>query len=222
MTLRRAGVAFAIGTLLTTAATAQSASDAVEGPLAAVRFEQRLGEPVPLDARFVDDTGAPTTIGDLLGERPVILALVYYECPMLCPMIMNGLLQSLKTMKFSPGDEFDVVTVSFDSSETWEQARDAKTMHLERYGKPETADGWHFLTGSEDAIRSLTDAVGFYYEYDPEQDEFAHAAGIVVLTPEGRIARYFYGIEYPPRDVRLGLVEAAEGKIGNLVDFVGR
>jgi protein SCO1/2 len=139
---------------------------------------------------------------------------------MLCPMIMNGLLQSLKTLKFLPGEEFEIITLSFDSSETWENARDAKAVHLERFGRPETSEGWHFLTGTEEAIRSVTDAVGFHYEYDPELDEYAHAAGIIVLTPDGRVARYFYGIEYPPRDLRLGLVEAAEGKIGSVVDQV--
>ena len=216
----RLALLLALGALITSVAQAQSASDPASGVLSKVRFDQQLGESLPLDARFVDETGAEIALGDLLGERPAVLALVYYECPMLCPMIMNGLLQTLKTLKFTPGEEFDVITVSFDEAETWEQARDAKEMHLGRYGKPETADGWHFLTGSDEAIRSVTDAVGFFFEYDEDQDEYAHAAGIVILTPDGRVGRYFYGIEFPPRDVRLGLVEAAEGKIGGLVDQV--
>ena len=216
----RLGLILVLGALITSFVQAQSASDTATGPLASVRFDQRLGESIPLDTPFVDEDGKEIVLGDLLGERPAILALVYYECPMLCPMIMNGLLQALKTVKFSPGEQFDVITVSFDSGETWEQARDAKAVHLERFGKPETADGWHFLTGTEEAIRSVTDPVGFFFEYDPEQDEYAHAAGIVVLTPDGRVARYFYGIEFPPRDLRLGLIEAAEGKIGNVIDQV--
>ncbi|MDH3255124.1 MAG: SCO family protein [Acidobacteriota bacterium] len=220
MSLRTVAACVAIWGLCAAPTLAQPPSNEAPPTLQKVRFEQRLGERVPHDAIFLDDTGAEVRLGDYLGERPVVLALVYYECPMLCPMIMNGLLQALKTLTFSPGEEFDVITVSFDPGETWQQARDAKTLHLERFGRPETAAGWHFLTGTEAVVRQLTDAVGFYYAYDPEQDEYAHAAGIVVLTPDGLVARYFYGIEFPPRDLRLGLVEAAEGKIGTLVDQV--
>jgi protein SCO1/2 len=199
---------------------AQESSSFVPQPLEKVGFEQKLGAQLPLDTVFRDETGAEIRLGSLLGERPAILALVYYECPMLCPLIMNGLTQSLKTLSFSPGEEFDVVALSFDPGEGPEQAAHSKTVHLQRYGRPESAAGWHFLTGSEESIRALTDAVGFSYAYDPQQDEYAHAAGLVVLTPDGRVARYFYGIEYPPRDLRFGLVEAAEGTIGSLVDQV--
>jgi protein SCO1/2 len=201
-------------------AAAQQASEAPTGALGEVRFDQRLGESVPLDTVFRDATGADVTLGSLLTDRPAVLALVYYECPMLCPLIMNGLVKSLKTMNFAPGKEFDVIALSFDPGESPQTASIAKSMYVEHYGRPETGDGWHFLTGTEEAIRSVTDAVGFYYEYDEDQDEYAHAAGIIVLTPDGTIGRYFYGIEYPPRDLRLGLVEAGEGRVGSLVDQV--
>jgi protein SCO1/2 len=195
-------------------------SDAVPQPLADVRFEQRLGESVDLDLPFVDEEGREVKLGDYLGDRPAVLALVYYRCPMLCTLVLNGLTQSLKTLTFNPGEEFDVVVVSFDPRETPDLAAGTKSEHLNRYGRPGTEGGWHFLTGPEESIRDLTGSVGFHYAFDPEQGEFAHAAGIVLLTPEGRLARYFYGIEYPPRDLRLGLVEAADETIGSLVDQV--
>jgi protein SCO1/2 len=190
------------------------------GPLQDVGFDQRLGESVPLDAVFVDERGKRVTLGDFFGDRPVIMALVYYECPMLCTMVLNGLTSSLRTLEFDPGKEFEVVIVSFDTRETPAEASSAKSTHVGRYDRPGTENGWHFLTGSEESIQRVTQSLGFRYVWVPESNQFAHAAGIVALTPDGQIARYFYGIEYAPRDVRLGLVEAADNQIGSLVDQV--
>lgn len=190
------------------------------GPLQDVGFDQRLGESVPLDAVFVDERGERVTLGDYFGERPVIMALVYYECPMLCTMVLNGLTSSLGVLEFDPGEEFEVVIVSFDSREGPAEARAARSTHVGRYDRPGTEEGWHFLTGDEVSVERVTRSLGFRYAWVPESNQFAHAAGIVALTPEGQIARYFYGIEYAPRDVRLGLVEAADNQIGSLVDQV--
>jgi protein SCO1/2 len=185
-----------------------------------VGFDQRLGERVPLDLVFTDETGRQAPLGTWFGERPVILALVYFNCPMLCPMILNGLTSALKPMNFDPGKEFEVVVVSFDSRETPEMAAEAKATFVDRYGRPGTESGWHFLTGGDESIAALTETVGFRYSYSPEVDQFAHTAGIVALTPEGQVARYFYGVDYPPKTLRLGLVEAADNKIGSIVDQV--
>ena len=190
------------------------------GPLAEVGFDQRLGEPVPLDAVFADERGERVTLGDYFGDRPVIMALVYYECPMLCTMVLNGLTSTLRVLEFDPGREFEVVVVSFDTREIPADASSTRATYLARYDRPGTEDGWHFLTGDEESVQRLTQSLGFRYVWDPESNQFAHAAGIVALTPEGQIARYFYGIEYAPRDVRLGLVEAADNQIGSLVDQV--
>lgn len=197
-----------------------AAGQDLPGPLQGVSFEQHLGERVPLDAPFVDHTGASAPLGDYLGQRPVVLALVYFDCPMLCSMVLNGLTQSLRTLEFDAGREFDVAVVSFDSRESAGEAAAARAATLERYGRDGSEGGWHFLTGSADSVARLTDSVGFSFVYDEATGEFAHAAGLVVLTPEGRIARYFYGVEYAPRDLRLGLIEAADGTIGGLVDQV--
>ena len=170
-----------------------------------VGFDQRLGERVPLDLVFTDETGRQAPLGTWFGERPVILALVYFNCPMLCPMILNGLTSALKPMNFDPGKEFEVVVVSFDSRETPEMAAEAKATFVDRYGRPGTESGWHFLTGGEESIAALTETVGFRYSYSPEVDQFAHTAGIVALTPEGQVARYFYGVDYPPKTLRSGV-----------------
>jgi protein SCO1/2 len=188
-------------------------------PLRDVGFDQRLGADVPLDLLFRDESGQEIPLGRYFGEqRPVILSLVYYRCPMLCTLVLNGLTSSLKALPFAAGREFEIVTVSFDPRETPALAAAKKAAYLERYGRPEAGEGWHFLTGDEDPIRRLADAVGFRYTYDPELDQYAHASGILVLTPEGKIARVFYGVEYAPRDLRLGLVEASQNRIGTLVD----
>ncbi len=155
---------------------------------------------------------------DYFGEKPVILSLVYYECPMLCSMILNGLLRSLNTLSFDVGDEFNIVTVSFDPKETTKLAMGKKKSYLSKYGRLDAENGWHFLTGDESSIQQLTEAVGFNYKYDPETNQFVHASGIMVLTPQGKLSRYFYGVEYSAKDLKFGLMEAANNKIGSAVD----
>ena len=190
------------------------------GILGRIGIDQRIGGQVPLDLPFTDDSGREVRLGEYFGKRPVILALVYYECPMLCTQVLNGLVTALGVMNFEPGREFEVVAVSFNPREGPGLASQKKANYLERYGRPNTAEGWHFLTGTEDSIAQLTKAVGFRYEYDTEVGQFAHGAAIEVLTPRGKIARYFYGIEYSARDLRLGLIEAAEERLGSAIDDV--
>lgn len=185
-----------------------------------VRFEQRLNEQLPLDVTFRDERGNDVKLADYFGRKPVILSLVYYQCPMLCTLVLNGLTETLIEQKFNVGDQFNVVTISFDSRETPAMAQAKKSTYLTRYGRKGAAEGWHFLTGDEQNIARVAAAVGFHYRFDPATGQFAHPSGIVVLTPEGKIARYFYGIEYPPRDVRFGLIEAAQDRIGSPVDEV--
>jgi protein SCO1/2 len=190
------------------------------GVLGRIRIDQRLNEQVPLDLPFVDETGREVRLRDFFGRRPVILALVYYECPMLCTQVLNGLVTALGVLNFEPGREFEVVAVSFNPREGPGLASQKKANYLERYGRPHTAAGWHFLTGKEDSIKRLTDAIGFRYEFDPEIQQYAHGAGIEVLTPKGAISKYFYGIEFSARDIRLGLIEASEDRIGTPIDDV--
>jgi protein SCO1/2 len=185
-----------------------------------VGVDQKLGAPLPLDLTFRDEAGEAVQLQHYFGEKPVILSFVYYECPMLCTQVLNGLLESLKTLSFDVGKQFQVVTVSFDPGETPTLATEKKASYLKQYERAGAEGGWHFLTGDTASIRQLTNAVGFRYQYDPATDQFAHASGIMVITPQGKIARYFYGIEYPGRDLRLALVEASENKIGSLVDQV--
>ena len=207
-----------IALLLLAGAAATHADEARPAILDNVSIDQRLNEQLPLDLVFRDEAGQPVELGRYFGRRPVILTLVYYDCPMLCTLVLNGLVSALGVLSFDVGDQFDVVTVSFNPQDTPELAAAKKAHYLQRYGRPTAAQGWHFLTGEAASIERLTRAVGFRYAYDPEQKQFAHAAGIVVLTPQGRIARYFYGVEYAPRDLRLGLVEAADNRIGSPVD----
>jgi protein SCO1/2 len=184
-----------------------------------VGIDQRLGESLPLDAPFRDDEGRPVTLGDYFGRtKPVVLVMTYFECPMLCTLVLNGLTKTLKTMSFEPGNEFDVVAVSIDPRDTPAKAAEKKAVYVREYGRAATASGWHFLTGDEAAIARVASAVGFRFTWVPEERQFAHAAGIMVATPEGRLARYFYGLDYAPRDLRLGLVEAADHRIGSAVD----
>jgi protein SCO1/2 len=181
-----------------------------------VSLEQRLNQQVPLDISFHDDTGRQMPLSSYFGGKPIILALVYYQCPMLCTQILNGLVISLRGMSLVSGRDFEVVAVSIDPTETPDLAARKKAEYLRRYVKSST--GWHFLTGAEPQIRQVADAVGFRYAYDPRTKQYAHASAIMVLTPGGRLSRYFYGIEYAPRDLRLGLVEASENKIGSPAD----
>lgn len=185
-----------------------------------VGVDQKLNEQLPLDAAFKDESGNAVKLGDYFGSKPVVLAFVYYECPMLCNEVLNGTLGTLKALPFTVGKEFDVIAISFDSRENDKPglAAEKKQSYVDRYNHPGSSAGWHFLTGTDDSIRQVTQAAGFNFEYDAQNNQFAHAAAIMIATPQGKLARYFYGIEYAPKDVRLGLVEAADNKIGSPVD----
>jgi protein SCO1 len=186
--------------------------------LQGVGIDQKLDQQVPLNLTFRDEAGRPLPLSTYFHGKPVLLALVYYRCPMLCTQILSGVISSLKAISFNPGRDFEVVSVSFDPKDTPETAAAKKENYLRSYRRPNTANGFHFLTGDETNIKALTDAVGFHYRYDPITQQFAHASGIMILTPDGRMSRYFYGVDFAPRDVRLGLVEASANKIGTPVD----
>jgi protein SCO1/2 len=183
-----------------------------------VGLEQRLQAFVPLDLQFWDETGKPVLLQDYFDRKPVILTLAYYDCPNLCTLVLNGLVSTLRTLSLTIGADFYVLTVSINPADTPSLAAARQAQYIRSYGRAGAASGWHFLTGQPEAIQRLTQAVGFHYTYDAAQKQFAHAAGIVVLTPQGQLARYFYGVEYAPRDVRLGLVEAAESRLGSPID----
>jgi protein SCO1/2 len=186
-----------------------------------VGLDQHLNQQIPLDLTFNDESGQPVQLQKYFGSKPVILALVYYQCPMLCSQVLNGLAGALNgIVRFNVGRDFNVVTVSFDPRDTPQAAAENKKSYLSRYRRAGAAQGWHFLTGRKDQIDALASAVGFRYAWDPEIKQFAHASGIMLLTPDGRLAQYYYGIEYAPRNIQLGLIEASQGKIGNLVDQV--
>jgi len=185
-----------------------------------VGIEQHLDAQVPSDLTFLDDTGKSVKLGDYFGRKPLILNLVYYNCTMLCGEALAGLASAMRLVKFDVGNEFDVVTVSFDPRETPAMAAEKKKDYVARYGRASATAGWHFLTGPPESINALTKAVGFQYQYDEKKNQFAHATAIMVLTPQGRISRYFYGVDFPPKDLRMGLVEASQNKIGNAVDAV--
>lgn len=185
-----------------------------------VGIEQHLNGQIPPDLMFRDETGKAVRLADYFGKKPMILNLVYYNCPMLCSEVMNGLESALRTLKFDVGKEFDVLTVSFDPRETPDMATAKKAEVMKRYGRKGAEKGWHFLTGPPDSINALTQAAGFQYQYDEKTGQFAHATAILVLTPEGKISRYLYGVEFPPKDLRLALVDGSHGKIGNLADEV--
>jgi protein SCO1/2 len=196
------------------------APPAAEAPkiLRDVGFDQHLGDIVPLDAVFRDESGRAVKLGDYFGRRPVVLSLAYYECPMLCTVTLNGLASALDVLAFDPGRDFEVVTVSFEPKETPELAAAKKAAYLRRYKRPGAAGAWHFLTGDAEAIRRLTGAVGFRYAWDERTKQYAHASGIMVLTADGRLARYLYGVEYAPKDLRFAIVEASQGRILSPVD----
>jgi protein SCO1/2 len=185
-----------------------------------VGIDQKLNQSIPLDLVFRDEHGKPVRLGEYFGQKPVILSMVYYNCPMLCTQVLNGLESSLKLIPMDIGKQFNVVTVSIDPTERPVLAEAKRALYTGLYGRPNAAEGWHFLTGNEPQIRQLANALGFRYAYDPDSKQFAHASAIMLLTPEGKISRYFYGIQFPSRDMRLGLVEASEGKIGSPVDQV--
>jgi protein SCO1/2 len=208
--------------LASLALAATPAAQILPGPeLPEVTWSQKLGAALPLETRFTDHEGRAVTLADCLGERPVVLALVYYECPMLCGLVLEGLVKSLRAVDFTTGQDFDVLVLSIDPGETSTLAAGKRANALSAYGLEADdphATSWRFLVGDEPAIRAVTEAVGFGYRYVPEQDEWAHAAGVTVLAPEGHVSRYLFGVEYAPRDLRLALVEASEGKVGTLVD----
>src|SRR6266849_5206914 len=186
-----------------------------------VGIDQRLNQQVPLDLAFMDESGQAVQLRQYFGSKPVILVLVYYQCPMLCSQVLNGFTGALNgIVKFNVGRDFNVVTVSFDPRDTAQNAADTKKRYMQGYRRPGAEQGWHFLTGRKDQIDALASAVGFRYAWDPEIQQYAHASGVMLLTPSGKVAQYYYGIEYVPRDIQLGLVEASKGKIGNLVDQV--
>jgi len=205
-----------------TATGSRTATPAGELPamLENVGIEQRLGERLPLDARFADELGNEVELGQFFGSKPVLLALVYYECPMLCSMELKGLVRSIRTLSLDVAADFEIVTVSFDPGESAELAAKAKQEHVNSYGRAGAAEGWHFLTGGEESIRRLTEAAGFSYRYRPETDDYSHASALMVVTPDGTLSQYFYGVDYPPRDLRLALVEASQGRLGSIVDQV--
>jgi protein SCO1/2 len=183
-----------------------------------VGIEQHLNQQLPLDLSFRDETGKTVQLGDYFGKKPVILSMVYYRCPMLCSEVLAGLTGSLRALRFDAGNQFNVLTVSFDPKDTPETATQKKAIALKSYKRPGAAEGWHFLTGSQPSIDALTKAVGFQYEYDPKTDQFAHTTAVMIVTPEGKISQYYFGIEYPPTDMRLGLIQASQNQIGTLVD----
>jgi len=229
--MRRAVKTFAITVGAIVCLSALSLAQGMGGPvykpatpppqvLSNISIDQNLNQQVPLDLAFKDEYGHDVKLSDYFGKKPVILALVYYECPMLCTETLNGMVSAFKVLKFDVGDEFNVVTVSFDARETPDLALKKKTTYLNLYGRDGAEQGWHFLTGPKSSIDSLTKAVGFHYAWDEQTQQFAHATALVLLTPQGKIAQYYYGVEYSPRDLRLGVIEASKGKAGTLVDNV--
>jgi protein SCO1/2 len=201
--------------------TGENSGDQLPKVLKGVTVEQHLNQPLPLDAQFVDDTGKTVRLGDYFGKHPAIVTLVYYNCPMLCSEEMDGLTSALSMVKLTPGKDFEVVVISIDPAETTEQAAQKKAFYLKRYGRPETAAGWHYLTGQKPAIDQVTNAVGFGYVRVPGPDgklnQFAHASSIQIATTDGKLAQYYLGVEYSPKDILLGLIEASDNKIGSPV-----
>jgi protein SCO1/2 len=201
-----------------TAKPAQAEEPLPQDLIRQVGFDQKLGESIPLDLSFTDSLGQPVKLGDYFGQKPVILSLGYYECPMLCSLVRNGLYESLKQLDFTVGNEFNVVIVSIDPAETPEDANVKRQVSIMNYERGTSGDGWNFLVGDDENIHRLAEAIGFHYTYDAAIDQYVHPSGIVVLTPQGQLSRYFYGIDFPPQDLRLGLVEAADNQIGSAVD----
>jgi protein SCO1/2 len=189
---------------------------AMPGPLREIGFDQRINERIPLDATFTDEAGRRAPLGDYFGRRPVVMVFAYYDCPMLCTQVLNGLGSALAVLSLQPGSE--IVTISFDPRDTPAGAGAKKAHYIERYKRPGAPAAWHFLTGDQASIDRVTGAAGFRYVWDTDTKQFAHPTGVIVLTPDGRLARYLFGIEYGPRDLRYALVEASDGKVGSPVD----
>jgi len=196
-------------------------SSGLPAPLRDVRIEQKLNQQLPLDLTFRDESGREVKLGDYFGRKPVVLAFVYYDCPMLCTQVLNGMVTSFRVLPFEIGKEFEVVAISFDPRETPPLAQKKKKIYVDYLPermRADAANGWHFLTGDQANIEKITDAAGFHYRYDEKTKQFAHASGIMLTTPAGKLSRYYYGIEYPARDLRLGLIESSANKIGSPVD----
>jgi protein SCO1 len=193
-------------------------SSVLPAPLRSIGFDQNIDQRVPLDTVFRDESGTSVRLGDYFGRRPVVLVFAYFDCPMLCTQVINGLSSALGVLTLVPGKDFEIVTVSFNPHDTPAAAAAKKALYLERYKQPGAADSWHFLTGDQESIERLTQAAGFRYAWDADTKQFAHPSGIIVLTPDGRLARYLFGIEYGPRDLRFGIIEASAGKVGTPVD----
>jgi protein SCO1 len=185
-----------------------------------VGFEPPLNGQMPLEVHFRDETGRDVQLREFFGRKPVVLAFVYYSCPMLCDQIQMGVVGTLRMLSFNPGRDYEVVFISFDSRDTQQTAAEKKNAALARFRRPETVSGWHFLTGSKGSIEAVTHAANFRFRFDEKSNLFAHASGVMILTADGRISRYFYGVEYPGRDMRLGLVDASHGRIGTPIDHV--
>ena len=190
------------------------------GALGQVGIDQKIGQQLPLGLVFRDEDGKDVKLGQFFGSRPVVLALAYYECPMLCTQVLNGMTGALKTLSFDAGKDFDVVVVSIDPKDNFRLAANKKQSYVEHYGRPQTAGGWHFLTGTEASIKPLAEAIGFRYAYDANLKQYAHGAAIYVATPSGVVARYLLGIDFAPRDLRLALVEASNNHLGSVTDQV--
>ncbi len=212
--------AAAVAGAQTIPASVGKSSAGLPSQLQNVGFEPPLNAQLPLDLAFRDESGREVTLREYSGQRPAVLALVYYGCPMLCNQVEMGVVGTLKMLSFTPGHDYEVVFVSFDTRENPAMAAQKKEAAMSHFGRRETASGWHFLTGSQESIDALTKAANFRYSFDTRINIFAHASGIMLLTPDGRISRYFYGVEYPSRDVRLGLVDASAGKIGTPIDHL--
>ena len=196
------------------------ASSTMPPALQNVGFEPPLNGQMPLDLHFRDETGRDVQLREFFGQKPVVLAFVYFNCPMLCDQVQMGVVGALRMLSFNPGRDYEVVFISFDPHDTPELAAEKKKAALARFNRPETVSGWHFLTGSQESIEAATRAANFRFRYDAKSKLFAHASGVLLLTPDGRISRYFYGVEYPGRDMRFGLVDASAGKIGSPIDHV--
>ena len=208
-------------TLLTVTALPVAAQQyGLPAMLQGVGIEQRLNAQLPLEATFRDETGTPVRLGNYFQGRPVIVNLVYYKCPMLCNLVLTGMVRTLRHLSLNPGSDFDIVTISFDPSETPQLAAAKRQTYLAEYNRPGAAASWHFLTGDQSQINKVTEAVGFHYQWDDRQKTWAHASGIFIATPDGKMSRYIYGVYYPDRDVRLSLVEASANKIGTLNDQI--
>jgi protein SCO1/2 len=218
-----------LGTMLLAASAAQAqvipdnvgpSSNGLPPALVNVGFDPELNKQMPPDAAFTDENGRSVQLKEYFGKKPVLLALVYFTCPMLCNQVEQTLVGTLKMISFNPGTDYEVVFISFDPADTPDAALKKKHEAMSRFARPGTEPGWHFLTGSKEAIDAVTKAADFRFNYDPKTKLFGHASGILLLTPAGRISRYFFGVDYPPSNVRLGLVEASAGKIGTPVDHI--